>query len=64
MYASMFWRQARALRLFVSRLKHAGSSTKTAAIIFAKDFRLLASLCLAQFIVWRELRRDGGKRVV
>ena len=64
MYALMSWREACASRRFLFRLKHAGSSTKRAAIIFVKDLRLLASLYLAQFIVWRELRRSGEKRVV
>lgn len=57
MYALMSWRGACASRLFLLRLKHT-------AIIVAKDMRLLASLYLAQFIVWRELRRGGEKRVV
>ncbi|MCA1579267.1 MAG: hypothetical protein LC794_18115 [Acidobacteria bacterium] len=64
MYALMSPREACASRLFLFRLKHTGSSTQRAASIFAKDFQLLASLYLAQFIVWRELRRGGGKRVV
>ena len=64
MYALNSWREACASRLFLFRLKRAGSSTKRAAIIFTKDLRLLASLYLAQFIVWRELRRGGEKRVV
>jgi hypothetical protein len=64
MYALMPGRGACASRLFLFRLKHAAAATRRAAVIFAKDLPLLASLYLAQFIVWRELRRGGEKRVV
>ena len=64
MNALILRRGACASRLFLFRLKHARAATKRAAVIFAKDLRLLASLYVAQFIVWRELRRGGEKRVV
>ena len=64
MPALIYWRGACASRLFLFRLQRAAGAIKRAAIIFAKDLRLLASLYLAQFIVWRELRRSGEKRVV
>ena len=64
MYALIFRRGACASRLFLFRLKHAAGVTRRTAIIFAKDLRLLASLYLAHFIVWRELRRGVEKRVV
>jgi len=55
MYALMQWRGACASRLFLFRMKRA-------AVIFLKDLHLLTSLYVAQFIVWRELRRE--KRAV
>jgi hypothetical protein len=64
MYALMTWRGACASRLFLFRLKHAVDATTRAAITFTKDLRPLALLYVAQFIVWRELRREGGKRIV
>jgi hypothetical protein len=57
MYALMQWRGACASRPFVLRVK-------TAAVIFGRDLRLLISLYVAQFIVWRTLRRGGENRAV
>ena len=34
--------------------------SKSVAVL-AKDLELLSSLCLARFIVWRELRRSRGQ---
>jgi hypothetical protein len=64
MYALMQWRGACASRLFLFRLKRFAIGAQRAAGIFFEDFRLLASLYVAQFIVWRELRRGGEKRIV
>ena len=64
MYALMQWRGACASRLFLFRLKRGVSQAQRGATIFFKDLRLLTSLYVAQFIVWRELRRGGEKRIV
>jgi hypothetical protein len=57
MYALMQGRGACASRLFVLRIKRA-------ALLFVRDLQLLTSLYVAQFIVWRTLRREGEKRPV
>jgi hypothetical protein len=57
MYAILHWRGACASRLFVFRLRRA-------ATICFEDVRLLTSVYLAQFIVWRALRRGGEKPIV
>ena len=64
MYALMQWRGACASRLFVFHLKRMSGQAQRGATIFLKDLRLLTSLYVAQFIVWRELRRAGEKRIV
>jgi hypothetical protein len=64
MYALMQWRGACASRLFVFRLKRFAIGAQRAAIIVFEDLRLLTSVYVAQFIVWRALRRGGEKRIV
>lgn len=64
MYALMQGRGACASRLFRFRLQRFAVSAQRAVIIFFADLRLLTSLYVAQFIVWRTLRRAGEKRVV
>ena len=63
MYALMQWRGACASRLFVFRLKRIAIDAQRTATICLADLRLLLSLYVAQFIVWRTLRR-GEKRIV
>ena len=64
MYALMPWRGACASRLFVFRLQRIATVARRSATIFLADLRLLTSLYVAHFIVWRELRRGGEKRIV
>jgi hypothetical protein len=57
MYALLPGREACASRLFIFR-------TKRAFVILAKDLRLLTSLYIAEFIIWRALRREERSRAV
>ena len=57
MYALLHGRGACASRLFIFRAKRA-------LVILVKDLRLLGSLYIAEFIVWRALRRGGEKPAV